>query len=86
MSRADDQLKAAMSKVKPRDAFAEQDAADMAKLVTLTKALGVSRDYRKECWIAALNGGLTHGVSMGTSVLEADQALDAFDKRFTPLF
>jgi hypothetical protein len=64
---------------------ADRDAQEMAQLVTLTKALGVSRDYRKECWTAVVNGELSGSSDIGFAIKCADQALAAFDKRFPPL-
>jgi len=77
MSYFDDMLTA------ERNRRAQQDGNDMAQLVTLTKALGVSRDYRKECWIAAATACAPEFPN--ECVQMADKALAAFDKRFPPL-
>jgi hypothetical protein len=64
----------------------DEDRHYMAQLVTLCKALGVSRDYRKECWIGAFNAALSCE-NIGTEIATecADNALKQFDKTFSPL-
>jgi hypothetical protein len=80
MSVAHDYFTAALHGAK------RQEDRDMAQLVTLTKALGVSRDYRKECWIATQAAALScAGVTTNDAIHCADKTLAAFDERFPPL-